>query len=176
MTHNLQDKQAFFAAYIESNYYREIKKYTGESNIVGPWKAIERFVSIEDMDSFNKRAYKNIISVNDYLELTPLSSITDKDAIEVAKIVTQCDDMAVFTRDAERMIVEDTKPSGIQVWIWFDGDIFVEISFKEETLAIGSVILQAYDHLRSRGYFLPFRQYTTQQLLDMGWAKLKTKP
>lgn len=150
MTQEQQDKQAFFAAYPESNYYREIKQYTGESDIVGPWKAIERFVSIEDMDSFHKKGFKNVVSVNDYLELTPLSAITDEDALEAARILDINHSGAV----------EDVKE-----WL-NDRHGFSRIKHKWECLEI-------FDHLRSRGYLLPFRQFSTQQLLDMGWAKIK---
>lgn len=98
-----------------------------------------------------------------YLELTPLSDITDEDAIEVANIMDV--DPVLLTKDEFHLRFGK---EGDCIGIWFDGEILID----GEQCPL--FILQVYDFLRSRGYLLPFRNYTTAQLIEMGWVKLKT--
>ena len=36
---------------------------------------------------------------------------------------------------------------------------------------IPNLYLDSSDYLRSKGYLLPFRQYSTEEILSMGWAR-----
>lgn len=99
-----------------------------------------------------------------YLELIPLSEISDEHAIEVANIMDV--DPNLLTRDEFHIRFGK---DGDSIGIWFDGEILVD----GEQCPL--YILQVYDYLRSQSYLLPFRSYSTQQLIDMGWVKLKNK-
>lgn len=89
-----------------------------------------------------------------FLELTPLSAITDEDAIEVAKI-----EGSLFNNDASNI----SRGRNIVDWI-----------FKEDTLSfLGSMSIEIADFLRYKGYAIPFRNYSVEQLIEMGWLKLK---
>lgn len=149
MNQELQDKAAFFAQYWKQNVFT----YT-------VMNGSPRTCSLTVYEMDRVGYYKTC-----YLSLKPLSAITDEDAIEVANIMDI--EPVLLTRDEFHLRFGK---EGDCIGIWFDGEILVD----GEQCPL--CVLQAYDHLRSRRYLLPFRQYTTQQLLDMGWAKLKTKP
>lgn len=100
-----------------------------------------------------------------YLELKSLSAITDEDAIEVAKIVSGNELEKFILKDEFRVLVSCGNDD---IGIWFDGEILMSDNEQYPLLVLG-----CYDYLRSRGYLLPFRQYSKQQLLDMGWAKIE---
>lgn len=140
MTQEQQDKQAedreafymqYFGQFVLTAIDRDINK-------------IGCGVSIYNMSLLLDGTFSN-----HYLELKPLSAITDEDALEVARILDINHSGAV----------EDVKE-----WL-NDGHGFSRIKHKWECLEI-------FDYLRSLGYLLPFRQFSTQQLLDMGWAKI----
>ena len=103
--------------------------------------------------------------------LKPLSSITDEDAIEVAKIMG-LKDCVVFTGEGdERIIVEEIDATGIQCWIWHDGDIFVDNSFTNETIS-NITPVAAYQFLQSKGYALSYMEYFVEDLVSEGIYKL----
>lgn len=139
MKQSLQDKAAFFAQY----WGQKIRKWDGMPSYTG-------LVSSTYMTKYATNGC--------YLELIPISSITDEDAIEVAKMIFS--NTALHTPDRGkwyvRVMIESKKEHHGLYW-----------SFEK--------VCNTVDYLRSREYLLPFRQYTTQQLLDMGWAKIKTK-
>lgn len=115
-----------------------------------------------------------------YLELTPLSDITDEDAIEVAKI---CDfiighGMRII-RDDEKWVMysvyNDTPYETVTLFFHF---LQLDIFSRDEA---GNVyqydterILMIIDYLRSRGYVLPWLDTTLEKQIEYGWVKLKT--
>lgn len=154
MKQSLQDKAAFFAQY----WGQRIRKWDGMPNYMG-------LVSSTYMTKYATEGC--------YLELTPLSDITDEDAIEVAKIMG-VKNSDFFTDQFSRFRDKDELNYALV------GKSYMEYFLEENKWKAKSVwyisqlsIVKSFDHLRSRGYLLPFRQYSTQQLLDMGWVKIK---
>jgi len=90
-----------------------------------------------------------------YLELKPLSSITDEDAIEVAKIILLTWETAI---EIIRRINEDWNIEAIK------GD---DISYHE--------LIEIIDYLRSKGYALPYLDLSVEQQIEYNWIKLKTE-
>lgn len=110
-------------------------------------------------------SFYNLNHEDMYLELTSLSDITDEHAIEVAN---KCLGLLsghsyikhkAFKNNILRIII--TNPS-------------YQPEEKEVCVEIRYLRLELTDYLRSQGYLLPFRGYTTQQLIDLGWVKLRT--
>lgn len=92
---------------------------------------------------------------NEYILLTLLSSITDEDAIEVAKIMYPKDkhnekDSLNWGKDIVREIIEGQTDKDV---IWFAG------------------IIPVVDYLRSRGYALPWTSVSVEQQVEWGWVK-----
>ena len=111
--------------------------------------------------SWNEELYTNRYLDQEKLhkytaELKPLSKISDEDAIEVAKILG-------YGLYKSGMI--------------FYGKRFIEY-FEKKRTAHGYEIRQifiAIDYLRSKSYLLPFMDLTIEQILEYGWAVLKSK-
>lgn len=86
-----------------------------------------------------------------YCEQTPLSSITDEDAIEVAKM-TWADTIG-----------------GRKFINAIDGRYEIL-----DTLSLGGHFkYYIVDYLRSKGYALPFHNLSVDELISYGWIKLK---
>lgn len=77
-----------------------------------------------------------------FLQLKPFLSITDEEAIEVAKIYG--------------LDYKNYKPES-----------------KEKIILLTNIYAPVYQYLQSKGYALPFRNYSVGQLIEMGWVKLK---
>lgn len=92
----------------------------------------------------------NFLNV-EWLNLTPLSAISDEDAMTAIRIVK-----VYVRRDGayitEHVPIENIKKSFLDVPIWR---------------------LDLADFLRSRGYLLPFHDLTPEMLIEYGWAKTK---
>lgn len=105
----------------------------------------------------------------DCLLLTPLSDITDKDAIEVAHNVGMINAF-VSERDSEVvMVVDDSYYIGIY-------SIGVIVMYKGLGLNIKpywSDTQKLYDKIRSKGYALPWLNYSVEDMVQAGWIKLK---
>lgn len=129
---------------------------------------------------------------NFYLELTPLSQITNEDAIEVSRLCLDPKEkplevVEIINWDWLKKIVVNREPS------LTDKDTIVEmyISFNFEDTEVkftwdynnskGSGQLErhlpnamrAYDLLRYKGYAVPWMGLSVEQLVSFGWAKLK---
>jgi len=93
-------------------------------------------------------------SVDDYifLELTPLSAITDEDAIEVAKILNE-----TVRNDRYKEVIID----------YFDGHFETTNSNRKWQ------IMHVTDYLRSKSYALPWMGLSVEDLVNYGWVKLK---
>jgi len=159
LQNNLENKARFFAQY----YGIEVLK--------------------SDFDDFKEKnavlavnfEYSNVIK-SGYLELTPLSKISDEDAIEVSKL------LGYITK---RTIVRDT--DCISIFLYTEDDCDVQPTFNiqydgyayfnngdtwEDNFQRGADV-SAYDYLRSKGYALPFHDLSVEDLINYGWIRLK---
>lgn len=94
----------------------------------------------------------NLISTESlFLQLKSIESITDEDAIELFDLL-----VPKHTDDDKEIKLKNVKR-----WIDKDGD--------EHLLEHAGTII---DFLRSKGYLLPFRQYSTEQLIESGIVKI----
>lgn len=114
-----------------------------------------------------------------YLSLKSLSSITNEDAIEVAKIANLpsfsskkkwdvWDDKAVgsifiCSKSSHHDFLIDYEGYVGQVTM-YDGDDKSEISIDN---------LRIFDYLRSKGYALPWMGVSVEKQIEYGWIKLK---
>ena len=116
-------------------------------------------------DSWNEFPY---FIGNQYLILTPLSQISDEDAIEVARILYgESDNFAIEFNAAG---ITSVSPYGLTCYgntidINWSGEVFYEA-------ASSMSILKAYDYLRSKGYALTWMGLSVEQLVEYGWVKL----
>lgn len=88
-----------------------------------------------------------------YLQLTPLSKITDKDAIKVARIIG-------FGGESDHAI-NCGKHVCKHLFDFESNQIFVKKG------------LRLFDYLRSKGYALPYNGLSVEELINRGWIKLK---
>lgn len=110
------------------------------------------------------------------LLLTPLSQITDEDAIEVAKIV--CIEMFIrhkkdhyVNRGEKEFISVGHGRNLFTVDINFDGSVE---KYNEDTgYCHNPYMTGAIDYLRSKCYALPYMGISVEQLQEWGWIKLK---
>ena len=86
-----------------------------------------------------------------YIRLTPLSSITDDDAIEVAKFEGSFDDAIIRGN-------------------YLINNILVVDDYNSDT----HLVIKIVDYLRSKGYALPYMGLSVEKLIEYGWIKLKT--
>lgn len=112
------------------------------------------------------------------LELKPISSITDEDAIEVAKIVLNYykSDKTIEIPINSKFVVNKIHKD---IDVWFR-DLLINIhtttsttSFVIDNKEFLSSPIDVYDYLRSKGYALPWMGLTVEQLIEYGWIKLK---
>lgn len=92
-----------------------------------------------------------------YIPLKSLSSITDEDAVEVAKIWNwQLDDnkLGIGRRHGLVQIINSESPYGSSGTPFFERQI------------------KAIDYLRSKGYALPWNGISVEQQIEWGWIKL----
>lgn len=133
----------------------------------------------------NQRCYPELaLNPNNvfYLELTPLSQISDEDAIEVAKLI---DNAPFFTHKKWEIKRVDNEPASyLKVFsekshhyyeIDFDGYLWYKDEYTAEMppFALPNY-LDAYDYLRSKGYALSFNGLSVEKQIEYGWIKLKT--
>ena len=118
------------------------------------------------------------IENDDFLELKPLSQISNDDAIEVAKLVSP---MLFEGRgkngghyiDKSEIGLYSVKHDGktLMVDIDLDGYVFEYDEIDEYKRPSRSLI--GTDYLRSKGYALPYMDLSVEDLIDYGWVKLK---
>ena len=118
------------------------------------------------------------IENDDFLELKPLSQISDEDAINVAKLVSP---MLFEGRgkngghyiDKSETWWYSVKHNGktLMVDIDLDGYIFEYDEVEEYKRPSRSLI--GTDYLRSKGYALPWMDLSVEDLVEYGWVKLK---
>jgi len=127
------------------------------------------------------RVNPNHICDIEYLELTPLSQITDEDAIEVAKICGQ-DIFTEIERLKDKIIIHPSKKfckknyyeARQDITICFENcTVYYDNGESYEDNYNYDLGLEAYDYLRSKSYLIPYNGTPTETLIEYGWAKLK---
>lgn len=88
----------------------------------------------------------------EYLELKPLSSISDEDAIEMSKFNEKI--------GSDHKFVFNSKESAIR---YIKNNIHLSISSDRRSV----------DFLRSKGYAIPWMGLSVEELVNRGWIKLK---
>ena len=140
MENTLKNKEKFFA-----QYWGPKICFTETCN--GYYKTFVEYCLIEG------------ISKEDYLELKPISQISDEDAIEVFDIL--------FSKIANHK----EKPKYFKIEY---GSLWSKCVGKE---TFGQLFPASYiemiDYLRSKGYALPFMGISVETLIYWGWLKLK---
>lgn len=160
MENTLENKAKFFALY----WGQKVVKY---NDIFEDATHVD-FVDFIDMKD------------KSFLILKPLSSISDEDAIEVAKIMT--------FHDGKGLIIERKKHGEIEMYdryndephflntLFFVPDPF-EIFSRDDNRNWfqydAERILEVTDFLRSRGYALPWMGLSVEELVNRGWVILK---
>lgn len=127
------------------------------------------------------------------LQLTPLSAITDEDAIEVARIILGKDaewkPLEIIRWDWCIKVIVNRQPdlndpeTSVEMEIVFDFNSHEnEIRFLWQYRKDGNNAqadkgfpnaISSYDYLRSKSYALPFRNHSVEQLIELGWLNLR---
>lgn len=113
------------------------------------------------------------------LLLKPLSSITNEDATEVAKILDFHDgDGLIIQRNKDHIGIYDKyndEPFRLNTLYMYHN--VLEIFSKDERRKVFQYdlerLLQVTDYLRSKGYALPWMGYSVEEMVQAGWVKLK---
>lgn len=139
------DKQAFIAIYLGS----DAQTPNGNGKLIGLAKD-EVFVSHRGYENkgytFGFVFIENEYHIKDIqIELKPLSEISVEDSIEVSDICGTFTETNVINR-------------------LIDGSGYTMSNVKA---------IELTDFLRSKSYLIPFRHYSVDQILEMGWAKYK---
>lgn len=118
-------------------------------------------------DSFNDK----------WLSLKPLSSISDEDAIEVAKIA--CPELFHTRKSGHYVdrsqidwisVKHDYNYKSVDIDI--DGYVLVCDESDGSLYERNPNMVHAIDYLRSKGYALPWMGLTAQEMVEAGWIKL----
>lgn len=114
-----------------------------------------------------------------WLELKPLSSISDEDAIEVAKMALG------FSKITQNITVTTTTNREFGFSFWLNGDVEYMIDFQNfynptlialtRKTANNEYLHNATkisDYLRSKGYAIPWMGLSIEEMVKAGWIKL----
>lgn len=166
MENLLQNKAKFFSQYWDQEVMTKVLRGENKAKI-----------TTHDVACSN---WKFVELVESYLELKPLSSITDEEAFEVARIVSPM----LFEGNGENggHFIDKSEPlwhsikhekKVMMVDIDFDGYVF-EYRDDEEGYTRPSYSLAGADYLRSKGYALPWMGLLIEKQIAFGWLKLKS--
>lgn len=148
MQNTIENKQIFMAQHYSQEIFKKSDKH------------INQMVSLMTIGTTDIN--------NGFLELTPLSQISDEDAIEVAKILGNAENGSSIEWDCGGESFDFI--GDYCGTVYYDG----EIDYNENE-QVSLLILQAYDYLRSKGYALPFMGLSVEKLIEYGWVKLKSE-
>lgn len=109
-----------------------------------------------------------------YLKLTSFSQITDEDAIEVARMIID-ENVVEVERSDEWFVFKSGK---FKYRIAFEKgdmqiDMFIDVGWEQCHVCLMHVY-KSYQYLKSKGYALPYMGWSVEDLIEMGWIKLKT--
>lgn len=161
------EKARFFAQYIGLEVEYTFNEYEG-GNVSYTGRHISKLVGVTCYNDYEMlvdtgtELYYASEPETPMLLLNPLSAISDEDAIEVAKMFDG--------KEIKYGAGYATLNESANVLLWYDGEIITPGDVCQNSLQL----LSSYDFLRSKGYALPFMQYSVEQLVQMGWVKLKT--
>jgi hypothetical protein len=143
MKNTPEEKEKFFVQYYGQSVYRH-RTWTKEKNWIVNSNVLDRYSL-----------------TSGYLELTPLSLITDEDKIEVAKILNRNGLIDICSNDSILMLHKKNAISFVNQENKLYRS-FEDISFVN-------------DYLRSKGYALPYNGISVEEQIEFGWTVLKTK-
>jgi hypothetical protein len=115
--------------------------YVGAANVFNE-NGIKYILEYSILDEWNRSFFKR-----SYIELTPLSDISDEDLNHLSEILG-----VIYPENFVNSIVENSSYGA------------------NPTNCIGAI-----DYLRSKGYALPYMDYSISYLVENGIIKLKTK-
>ena len=114
-----------------------------------------------------------------WIELKPLSAISDEDAIEVAKMALG------FSKITQNITVTTTTNREFGFSFWLNGDVEYMIDFQNfynptlialtRKTANNEYLHNATkisDYLRSKGYAIPWMGLSIEEMVKAGWIKL----
>lgn len=105
-----------------------------------------------------------------YLELKPLSSISDEDVVYIGSI---CGDKRpikdAYDDDTKKYILRKRGLGSLQ------GIFGIEFNYGHIFNPEYKNSLQIIDYLRSKGYALPWMGLSVKELVNRGWVKLKSE-
>jgi hypothetical protein len=105
-----------------------------------------------------------------YLKLKPLSKITDEDAIEIIKIIDLKSNRFI---NVNYSYAEKKQLPYIKSVISDKGRFDINDNFY---LIIDNQLIEfslnIFDFLRSKGYAVPFMEYSVDELINLGWVLL----
>lgn len=111
------------------------------------------------------------------LALKSMKSITDEDAIDVAKIIAP--EMNALHQSAKFLVDRSndwlevkTIHNKFSVDIDYDGIISKCVNDSDEMYRYNENIVHGIDYLRSKGYALPWMGISVKELVEMGWMEL----
>lgn len=96
----------------------------------------------------------------------PLSSITDEEAIEMFKYMGLLGEVLGRDNDCVHFLVDDET----SVRLWFDGEILSNENIQGNGWPI---YLSAYQYLNSRGFALPYLDWSVEELVKENVYKLE---
>ena len=103
-----------------------------------------------------------------HLQLNPLSSITDEDALEVYRLLHLGVDEV-----NQRSFFQGYEPKNDNEWRQRRLNHIHSIVKRYDRGFMGWLTLPVVDYLRSRGYFLPWKDFTCEDILANGVVKLE---
>lgn len=177
MKNTLENKVKFFAQYWGQDILNHPEQYpTTLKDVV---EGIYAGYLIDDYE-------------NSFLELKPLSSITDEDAHMLARLYWRSwveprytDDPPAYWHDTIHGFEfhgysgvytifswKINSNSDVRVTMMIEDDCRISIVKGGETGSLEALTM--YDYLRSKGYALPWMGLTVDELVEYGWIKIKT--
>lgn len=113
-----------------------------------------------------------------YLELKPLSEITDEDMLEIASFCYPDEDHYEVFRETEAVRVDFGTRYNVYTgnnyndrWLGLNYNGLIQI----KNVYQSNRIFNVYDSLRSKGYALPYNGISVEEQIEFGWVKFKTK-
>lgn len=169
MENTLENKAKFFAQYWGQDVYTK-ESYNGEGGL-------------QKIQPFH---FSTGMIEDGYIELKPLSSISDEDAITIAMLLvnwqpsmSKLSKINIRSRQDgdhvwDELILEFTSSFNYTVryrggdWLgWINSNGRCEWTLFNH--------LKVYDYLRSKGYALPYMGLSVEQQIEYGWVKLTEK-
>lgn len=139
-------KCRFFAQYLMQRVWR----YSHSNG--------EKVLLYIDKNTMYNKGYQGIL--HSFLELKPITEISNEDAIECAKMFKWLQ----ITENPELWNHPVTKEKVVKMNDHWKYGICI--------LSIENLNINQIDYLRSKGYALPFMEHSVDELVKMGWVQL----